>query len=106
MRHLLEAIERATREGRATTGDDLRTAARTEGLKELLLELPTYTVAAFLGGQQINDGPFCPVPHGGIGENGPRTRLHPVGTHRCLPKLVKEASESHVRRVHQLQIVV
>jgi len=62
MRHLLEAIERATREGRATTGDDLRTAARTEGLKDLLSELPTYTVAAFLGGQKVKDGPFCPIP--------------------------------------------
>jgi len=40
----------------------LHTAARTEGLKELLLELPTYTVAAFLGGQKLKDGPFCPIP--------------------------------------------
>jgi len=58
----MEAIERATREGRATTGDDLRTAAQTEGFETLLLELPTYAVAAFLGGQKVKDGPFCPIP--------------------------------------------
>jgi len=34
----MESLERATREGRATTGDNLRTAARTEGLEKLLSE--------------------------------------------------------------------
>jgi len=58
----MEAIERATREGRSTTGDDLRPAARTEGLDELLSELPTYVVAAFLGGQKVKDCPLCPIP--------------------------------------------
>jgi len=53
----METIERATREGRATTGDDLRTAAQTEGFEKLLLELPSYAVAAFLGGQKVKGGP-------------------------------------------------
>jgi len=48
----MEAIERTTREGRATTGNDLRTAAQTEGLEELLSSFQRMRWRLSLGGKR------------------------------------------------------
>jgi len=56
-----DAIKEASARGEATTGDAIAGEKRRAALEELLQEIPSYAILAFLGGKSQKNGPFKPI---------------------------------------------
>jgi len=56
-----DAIKVASTRGEATTGDAIAGEKRRAAMEELLQEIPSYVILAFLGGKSQKNGPFNPI---------------------------------------------